>query len=92
MTARITAPLLSKRWGVPVNVINKPGGNTIPAQVEIYSSPADGYTIYTDGQPTSTLVAVKEVPFKIMDRTFIASTLAIPNILVVPMNSPIKHS
>jgi tripartite-type tricarboxylate transporter receptor subunit TctC len=90
MTARITAPFLSKKWGVPVNVINKPGGNTIPAQVEVYNSPPDGYTVYTDGQPTSTLVVVKDLPFKIMDRTFIASTLSIPNIMVVPVDSPYK--
>jgi tripartite-type tricarboxylate transporter receptor subunit TctC len=91
MTARITAPLLSKKWGVPINVINKPGGNTLPAQVEVYNSPPDGYTIYTDGQPTSTLVVMKVLPFKVMDRTFIAATLAIPNIMVVPTNSPYKN-
>lgn len=90
MTARITAPFLSKKWGVPVNVINKPGGNTLPAQVEVHNSPPDGYTVYTDGQPTSTLVVVTDVPFKIMDRTFIAATLSIPNIMVVPVDSPYK--
>ena len=89
-SARILAPFLQKKWGVPVNVLNKPGGNTIPAQLEVYNSPPDGYTIYADGQPTSTLVVVKDLPFKIMDRTFIGGIFSHPNMLLVETNSPYK--
>ena len=32
--ARVIAQVLETRWGVPVKVINKPGGNTVPAVAE----------------------------------------------------------
>ena len=32
---RTITPYLSRKWGVPINVINKPGGNTIPATLEV---------------------------------------------------------
>ncbi len=89
--ARILAFFLTKKWGVPVNVINKPGGNNIPANLELYSAKPDGYTVLADGLQTSLLgVASKNLPFKIMDRTFIAMTHATAQIMCVPYTSPVK--
>lgn len=92
MAARAMGPFLTKKWGVPVNVINKPGGNTIPAQVEVYNSPPDGYTMLADGQPMCSLleVVVKDLPFKVADRTFVAITVYSPIITIVPASSPFK--
>jgi hypothetical protein len=45
MAARAMGPFLTKKWGVPINVVNKPGGNTIPGTLEVYSAPPDGYTM-----------------------------------------------
>ncbi len=92
VSARVTASFLSKKWGVPVNVINKPGGNTIPGQLEVYSSPPDGYTVLGDGLPMCSLleVVVKDLPFKVMDRTFIAITTFSPQDIIVPSTSPYK--
>ncbi len=92
VAARVNASFLSKKWGVPVNVINKPGGNTIPGQLEVYSSAADGYTVLGDGLPMCSLleVVVKDLPFKVMDRTFIAMTTFSPQDIIVPATSPYK--
>ncbi len=92
MAARAMGPFLTKKWGVPINVVNKPGGNTIPGTFEVYSSPPDGYTMLADGLPMCSLleVVVKDLPFRVMDRTFIAITLFNPIITISPSSAPYK--
>jgi tripartite-type tricarboxylate transporter receptor subunit TctC len=89
---RITAQYLNRKWGVPVNVVNKPGGNTVPACLEVYNATPDGYTLFGDSLPaTSQLpVVVKNLPFKIMDRTFINMVALTPMVVIVPSTSPFK--
>ncbi len=91
MSGRLTASYLSKKWGVPMNVVNKPGGNTIPAALEVFNATPDGYTMYVESIASSTVleIAVKDLPFKVMDRTFISvlcNNTSSP--LAVPANSP----
>src|SRR4030067_3592091 len=50
LAARLTADFCKEEWGVPVNVINKPGGNTILANLEVYKAPPDGYTMLSDSR------------------------------------------
>lgn len=92
LTCRVLAAELKEKWGVPINVINKPGGNTVPAGLEVYNAKPDGYTLLNDGQASAVLVvvAVKNVPFKIMDRTFIGTFSYNPLVFVVPSSSPFK--
>lgn len=92
LSARIWAPYMSKKLGVPVTVVNKPGGNTIPAALDVYNSRPDGYTLLVDGNPSATLVQVgaKQLPFKIMDRTFVALADTVPVVIMVPTNSPFQ--
>jgi len=92
LVARVTAASLKKRWGVPVNVVNKPGGNTLPACMEFYQAAPDGYTMLAENQATSSMleIVVKNLPFKIMDRTFIATTTITPMVLITPSTSPYK--
>ena len=89
---RIMTSYVRKSLGVPVNVINKPGGNTVPACLELYHAVPDGYTLLGDNNPSSSMlpIVVKNLPFKIMDRTFIAITSISPMIIFVPSASPIK--
>jgi tripartite-type tricarboxylate transporter receptor subunit TctC len=89
---RITAAYLNRKWGVPINVVNKPGGNTVPACLEVYNAAPDGYTLFGDSLPaTSQLpIVVKNLPFKIMDRTFIGMMALSPMVVMVPSTSPIK--
>ncbi len=92
MSNRTTAAYLAKKWGVPVNVTNKPGGSTVPATLEVYKAAPDGYTILGDGNASSSMLnlAVKHLPFKVLDRTFIAGTTSTPMVLFVGANSPYK--
>jgi tripartite-type tricarboxylate transporter receptor subunit TctC len=92
LTTRVMAAYVSRKWGLPVNVINKPGGNTIPACLEVYGAKPDGYTLLGDSLPSSSMVGVvvKSLPFKVVDRTFIASASCHPLVFMVPLNSPIK--
>ena len=92
LSARLMAAYLSKKWGVPVNVVPKPGGITVPAQIEVYNAKPDGYTIFLDGSTSSSqlIAAVKNPPFNIMDRTFIGNIAISPLFYIVRSDSPIK--
>lgn len=88
---RLMAAFLSKKWGVPVNVVNKSGGMTVPATLELYQSPPDGYTMYGDSTNTVMLnVSVKNLPFEIMDRTFVSVVTSSSMALAVNPKSPLK--
>jgi tripartite-type tricarboxylate transporter receptor subunit TctC len=93
LSARIAADYAKKRWGVSVNVTNKPGGNTVPACLEVYTAKPDGYTLLADTQNSSAMlpVAVRPLPFKVLDRTFIAIWNITPQMIFVAANSPIKN-
>jgi tripartite-type tricarboxylate transporter receptor subunit TctC len=92
LSARIVTAYLSKSWGSPINVINKPGGNTVPALLELYQSPPDGYTLLAEGNGSSSMlpVVVKDLPFKIIDRTFVSITIMAPQVIIVSSTSDCK--
>jgi tripartite-type tricarboxylate transporter receptor subunit TctC len=92
MTARVVSAYLKKKWGVPVNVVNKPGGNTVPASLEVYTAKPDGYTLLLDGTPSCSMLpaVVKNIPFELMDRTFFASIGICPFIFSVYPGSAFK--
>lgn len=89
---RVIAPALEAKWGVPVRVINKPGGNTVPAVSEVMGAKPDGYTMLADGPPQSSMLdtVVKTLPFAVSDRTFVAISAYTPMKYVVPADSPFK--
>lgn len=92
LVSRMIAAYASSKWNVPVNVVNKPGGNTVPATLEVYRSPADGYTLLGDGFPTANMLDVlsPDLPYKTMDRTFLATVATGPLLLLVPSSTPYK--
>lgn len=92
LVARMAGQYLGKKWNVPVNLVNKPGGNTVPAQVDVYGSAADGYTLYGDNIGSTTILAITnpDLPFKILDRTFINTISSNSMLIFVAPNSPIK--
>lgn len=53
--ARTVGQKLSERWGQPVVVDNKPGGNTIIAAVEAARAAPDGYTLFLPVNSTLTV-------------------------------------
>jgi tripartite-type tricarboxylate transporter receptor subunit TctC len=92
LSTRMLAEFLKTRHGVIVNVINKPGGATVPANLDVYKAKPDGYTLFADNTSSNVTleIAVKDLPFKVMDRTFVASHSASPYIITVPAASPYK--
>jgi tripartite-type tricarboxylate transporter receptor subunit TctC len=93
LIGRIIADRLKNEWGVSVSVVNKPGGNTVPANMEVHQSKPDGYTVFSDSQSSCSLleVAVKDLPFKVLDRTFFAFVSASPHVFYVNAESPINN-
>jgi len=92
LTMRVLGTYLRKKWGVPINVVNKPGGNTVPASLEVYTAKPDGYTLLADGTPSCSMlpIVVKNIPFEIMDRTFVGSFSINPFVFSVYPGSPFK--
>ena len=91
-SARVVAQTLEARWGVPVKVINKPGGNTVPAVTEVMAAKPDGTTFLVDNIASSAMLdtVVKNLPFKVTDRTFVAVTSYTPMMFIVHSDSPFK--
>lgn len=89
---RVMAQALEAHWKVPVKVINKPGGNTVPAVTEVMAAKPDGTTILADNIASSAMLdtVVKNLPYKVTDRTFIATTAYTPMMFIVHIDSPIK--
>jgi tripartite-type tricarboxylate transporter receptor subunit TctC len=91
-SARIIAQLLEARWNVPVKVVNKPGGNTVPAVTEVMAARADGTTFLMDNIASSAMLdtVVKNLPYSVFDRTFVAVTSYTPLMFIVHPDSPFK--
>lgn len=65
INARLNAKALSEELGVPVNVVNKPGGAHIPAAMSVVNAPADGYTMLQWLPPSFMVVPLtREVPYQ----------------------------
>ena len=87
--ARTVAKALSKELGVPVNVVNKPGGNQITGTKSVMDAKNDGYTLIADGASQGSLhVLQKNLPYKLEDRTFVARVMSAPHAFYVSGNSP----
>ncbi|WP_168798002.1 tripartite tricarboxylate transporter substrate binding protein [Pacificoceanicola onchidii] len=90
IVARINAETLSAELGVPVNVINKPGGAHIPAVMSVLEAPADGYTIFNWSPPSMMVVPLtRKVPYSPMDDfTPLFAGISASNALYVRADSP----
>lgn len=91
-SARIMAQFLEARWGIPVKVVNKPGGNTVPGVTEVMSARPDGTTLLLDSNPSSSMLdtVVKNLPFKVSDRTFVGMAMYTPMMFILHADSPIR--
>ena len=90
LSARTTAGYVSKKWGVPVNIINKPGARGIPQTLELYRAAPDGYTLIEENPTTNTFLAAamgKELPFNVFDRTFLGMNTGTAFTVIVAPNS-----
>jgi tripartite-type tricarboxylate transporter receptor subunit TctC len=86
---RTIMPYLSKKWGVPINVVNKPGGSGVIGTVAVLASPPDGYSVAYDGHIVPAVTAIQsDCPFKWTDLTPIGKLASAPLAFAVPADSP----
>lgn len=90
IVARLNAEALSEQLGVPVNVVNKPGGAHIPATMSVVEAPADGYTLFNWSPPSFMVVPLtREVPYDpLKDFTPLFAGISASNALYVRSDSP----
>ena len=91
--ARMAAPRLEAKWGVPVVVENKPGaGGNIGATAVARAAP-DGYTLLLAGSPqfAVNVTLFKTLPYDpVHDFVPLAMAAATPFVLVVNPKAPVK--
>jgi tripartite-type tricarboxylate transporter receptor subunit TctC len=92
--ARVVGQKLSDRWGQPVVIENKPGGNGVVAAQYLSTKAADGYTLMvTDGSMFSINPFIyKSLPYDPQkDFTFISLTARAPLFLAVHPSVPVSN-
>jgi tripartite-type tricarboxylate transporter receptor subunit TctC len=92
--ARVLGQKLSDKWGQPVVVENKPGGNGVVAAQALASRPADGYTLMvTDGTMFSVNQFVyAKLPYDpVKDFSFICLIARAPLFLAVAPSVPANN-
>ncbi|MDQ0219729.1 tripartite tricarboxylate transporter substrate binding protein [Peribacillus cavernae] len=75
LVARAVAQFLSKEWGKPVTVVNKPGaGGIIGSQAVLQQGSNDGYTALANGPTSTTLLTagMTNPPVKLKDHLFVS--------------------
>ncbi|WP_197019208.1 Bug family tripartite tricarboxylate transporter substrate binding protein [Thioalkalivibrio sp. HK1] len=92
IVARMNAEALSNALGVPVNVINKPGGAHIPATMSVLEAPADGYTLFNWSPPSFMIVPLtRKTPYEpLKDFIPLYAGISASNALYVRSDSPYK--
>ena len=90
IVARMNAEVLSEALGVPVNVVNKPGGAHIPATMSVLEAPADGYTVFNWSPPSFMVVPLtRETPYNpLEDFIPLYAGISASNALYVRADSP----
>lgn len=90
--SRLLAEGMSKRLGIPVQVINKPGGGGVVGFAEMVKAKPDGYTIgtWTPGPGISQIVA-GNTPYKISDYQSVGGMLINDFVLATRSDIPAKN-
>lgn len=91
--ARGYAEALSKIWGQPVAVDNKPGANELIAADLVAKSPADGYTILWGADPTfsTNQFLFKRLPYAQQDLLPVTRVTFVNMALIVSGNLPVNN-
>jgi len=89
---RVLGQAMAKQLGVPVQVINKPGGGGVVGTAEMVRAKPDGYVIgsWTPG-PAVTQVLAGATPYKLGDIQPIAGVFVTPFVLAVKGNLPANN-
>ena len=92
--ARVVGQKLGDKWGQPVVIENKPGGNGVLAAQALAAKPADGYTLMvTDGSMFAINPFIyARLPYDPQkDFTFISLTARAPLFLAVHPSVPVSN-
>ena len=78
--ARTVGQKLSEKWGEPVVIENRPGGNGVVAAQYLIAKPADGYTLMATDIATFSInpYMYKSLPYEEKDFTFVSLTARAP--------------
>lgn len=89
---RALAQYLSKKWGQPVNVVNKAGGGGVTGTVAGLQARPDGHTmmIHVTSVGSTNPAMDTKVPYKWDDFTFIGRLNISPLVYFVKADSPVK--
>ncbi len=92
LQARLVAAKLKDRWGVPVVVENKPGGNTVIATETVAKAAPDGHTVLLTAMPFAlNPLLIAKLPYNTATDLVPVTLLAtIPNVLVVYPGLPVN--
>ena len=93
LVARATAEYLGKKWGQPVRVVNKPGGDgVIGARAALKEAKPDGYTVLMDIHTTAPMIigAQKTPPLTLADRKWAGRIVLDPMVFAVKADAPWK--
>jgi len=92
LTGRVVASYLSKKWGQPISVVNKPGAGGTTGVVFALQAKNDGYTMLMHVTSAGTLnpAIEKKLPYKWDDPTLIAQTNISPLVFIIKGDSPWK--
>ena len=90
---RILTAELSRRLGVQIVILNKPGANAVIGTMEIVHAAPDGYTLGYGNIVSLAIVhgLVASVPYRNEDLTLISNCLRVANLLAVNKDLPV-HS
>lgn len=91
ISARVVGDILSKKYGQPVLVDNKPGASGVIAQQLVAKAPPDGYMLSSGGFGSNLLppLTVEGLPLDVL-KSFVpvALTAEFVNVLVIPPTHP----
>ncbi len=93
LVARLASDYISKKWGQPVLVVNKPGGGGVPgARAALKDARPDGYTVLVDIHTTSSMLigAWKVPPLTLADRQYAGRIVRDPMVFAVKADAPWK--
>jgi tripartite-type tricarboxylate transporter receptor subunit TctC len=93
VVTRAIAPLVSKRLGQTILVVNKTGGGTVVGtHYGLKQSKPDGYTVFADTHGASSMMVagMNNPPAKLEDRIFISRMVADPICFSVKADAPWK--
>ena len=92
--ARVVGQRLTEKWGQPVVIENKPGGNGVVAAQALAAKPADGYTLLVTDMSMFSInpFVYKSLPYDPQkDFTYISLTARAPLFLAVHPSVPANN-